>query len=126
MDRKAASVGAANFDSVLGKATATTASEKAGGVTSLAGRMAALRRSLMESPEVRTALDSSDPAHPPVLTLDGEGKVRMESGDGHSRTMVLSGETQALARELASMRSLAGGGGFGSEAGRPRTGGLVL
>lgn len=107
--RKAPIAGDAQFDAVLSKATAAAAVGKTGGAASGEARIAELRRSLMEMPEVRTALDSADPAHPPIITVDAAGQIHVESPDGRSSALVLSAETQALVRELSSLLSLASG-----------------
>ena len=70
---------------------------------SLAAAIEKLRNALLSSPEIRTAVDSSDPAHPISLTVSPEGTVSAQTAGQYPRAISLSPETAMLARSLAAV-----------------------
>ena len=62
-----------------------------------------LRSELLSSPEIRTALDSSDPAHPLTLQLSPDGTVSAQAPGQAAKAIALAPETAALARSLATL-----------------------
>ena len=62
-----------------------------------------LRNELLSSPEIRTAVDSGDPTHPPTLQLSADGTVSAQSPGQNAHTLSLSPETATLARSLAAL-----------------------
>ncbi len=60
-----------------------------------------LRSALLASPEIRTAVDSSDPANPMSLQLSPDGTVSAQAPGQSLRPIFLSPETAMLARSLA-------------------------
>ena len=62
-----------------------------------------LRNELLSSPEIRTALDSSDPARPVSLQISPDGTVSAQAPGQSPRPLFLSPETAALARTLGAM-----------------------
>ena len=62
-----------------------------------------LRNELLSSPEIRTALDSSDPARPISLQISPEGTVSAQAPGQSPRPLFLSQDTAALARTLGAM-----------------------
>ena len=62
-----------------------------------------LRSALLASPELRTALDSSDPARPLSLQISPDGTVSAQAPGLGTRTISLSPETAMLARSLATL-----------------------
>ncbi len=64
-----------------------------------------LRSELLSSPELRTALDAADPAHPVSIQLSPDGTLTAQT-PGHSpQVLAVSPETAAAARTLASYLS---------------------
>ena len=61
------------------------------------------RGELLLSPEVRTALDSSDPSHPVALQLLADGTVTAQSPGYAAKALALSPDTATVARKLAAM-----------------------
>lgn len=62
-----------------------------------------LHGELLSSPEIRTALDSSDPAHPITLQLSSDGTVSAQAPGHAAKAIALAPDTAALARSLAAM-----------------------
>ena len=62
-----------------------------------------LRSELLSSPEIRTAMDSSDPTRPVSLQLSPDGTVTAQAPGQLARPIQLSPETATLARSLASL-----------------------
>ena len=60
-----------------------------------------LRSALLASPEIRTAVDSGDPANPVGLQLSPDGTVSAQARGQYLRPISLSPETAMLARSLA-------------------------
>ncbi len=64
-----------------------------------------LRSELLSAPELRTALDAADPAHPVSIQLSPDGTLTAQT-PGHSPQLLsVSPETAAAARTLASFLS---------------------
>jgi len=82
-----------NFAAVLNKSTATSAETQ----------IASLRQKLLDSPEVHTLLAGADPAKQPVLSLSADGTLTARAVDGRTTNVLLSQETAATARELATV-----------------------
>ena len=70
---------------------------------SAAATIAQLRSELLSSPEIRTAMDSSDPMHPLSLQLSPDGNVTAQAPGQNARPLALSPQTAMLARSLAAM-----------------------
>lgn len=62
-----------------------------------------LRSELLSSPEIRTAMDSSDPTRPVSLQLSPDGTVTAQAPGQLARPITLSPETATLARSLAAI-----------------------
>ena len=62
-----------------------------------------LRNELLSSPEIRTALDSSDPTRPVSLQISQDGTVSAQAPGQNARPLLLSQETAALARTLGAL-----------------------
>ena len=62
-----------------------------------------LRSELLSSPEIRTAVDSSDPTRPISLRLSPDGTVSAQSPGQTAKAITLSSDTATLARSLASL-----------------------
>ena len=62
-----------------------------------------LKKLLFASPEIRTAVDSSDPTRPASLQISPDGTVSAQTAGQAARPLSLSPETAMLARSLASM-----------------------
>ena len=62
-----------------------------------------LRNALLSSPELRTAVDSSDPTRPVSLQLSPDGTVTAQAPGQLARPITLSPETATLARSLATI-----------------------
>ena len=84
-----------SFEQVLGG----TASAK----NSAAATIERLRNELLSSPEIRTAVDSSDPTRPATLRLAVDGTVSSQAPGQNARPVSLSPETATLARSLAAL-----------------------
>lgn len=96
------------LDRVVGPAKAAGAG--AGAVSPLEARIAELRTRLLDAPEVRTLVDSSDPSKAPTLQVGPDGKLVAQTAGGLQKTLTLSPENEALAQELARLLSAAPGG----------------
>ena len=83
----------ANFAATLSKSTAASTETQ---ITSL-------RQKLLDTPEVQTLLGSADPAKQPTLSLSADGTLTARSVDGRTTPVLLSQETAASARELATL-----------------------
>ena len=62
-----------------------------------------LRSELLSSPEIRTAMDSSDPSRPISLQLSPDGTVTGQAPGQNAHPIPLSPETATLARSLSAM-----------------------
>ncbi len=62
-----------------------------------------LSSELLSSPEIRTAMDSSDPAHPISIQLSADGNVTAQAPGQSAHPIALSPQTAMLARSLAAM-----------------------
>lgn len=71
--------------------------------SNLATALEQLKRQLLASPEVRTAMDSSDPTRPVSLQISQDGTVSTQSAGQAARPLSLSPDTAMLARSLATM-----------------------
>ena len=69
----------------------------------MAAAIERLRNELLASPEVRTAMDSSDPTRPVSLQLSADGSVTTQAPGQNARALSLSPETATLARSLAAL-----------------------
>lgn len=65
---------------------------------------ARLRQQLLDSPEVRALLDSSDPSKPPMIEVSPDGKVLAAAPGRDPKALLLSPETAELARHLAALQ----------------------
>ncbi len=65
---------------------------------------ARLRQQLLDSPEVRALLDSSDPSKPPTIEVSPDGKVLAAAPGRDPKALLLSPETAELARNLAAFQ----------------------
>lgn len=90
-----ASAPAAPFSQMLQSATAPR--------NPIAAAIEKLRNELMASPEIRTAMDSSDPSKRPTFNISADGSLSAQMPGQSPRAIALSPETAALARLLASM-----------------------
>lgn len=113
---KDAGTAAVNFEDVLNRASASspsrastaasaTAAAAAARFRTLEARTAELRAALLDAPEVRTAVDSSDPAKPLALRVSEDGgALLIESGDlAFPKRIEMTPETAGIARELAAL-----------------------
>ncbi len=66
-------------------------------------RLKQLQQQLLESPELKSAIQSTDPTKPLSLQVSPEGKVTIQSGDSPARTVSLGPETALKARELGAL-----------------------
>ncbi|MCE9612507.1 MAG: hypothetical protein K8R23_20090 [Chthoniobacter sp.] len=98
------------LDRVAGPAKATGDAAVTKTVNPRAARIAELHAALLDSPEVRALLETSDPAQPATLQLGPDGQLTAQTAGGWPRALQVSAETQAQAQELA--RLLANGSGF--------------
>ena len=62
-----------------------------------------LRNEQLSSPEIRTALDSSDPTRPVSLQISPDGTISAQAPGQNPRPIFLSQETATLARTLGAM-----------------------
>ena len=62
-----------------------------------------LRNELLSSPELRTALDSADPAHPVTIQLSPDGTLSTQTPGNSPQLLAVSPATAAAARTLASL-----------------------
>ena len=62
-----------------------------------------LRSELLSSPELRTALDSADPAHPVTIQLSPDGTLSAQTPGNSPQLLTVSPEIAATARTLASL-----------------------
>lgn len=81
------------FASSLSKSTAASTDTQ----------IAALRKRLLDSPEVRTLLASADPTKQPTLSLAADGTLTARAADGRTTTVTLSAETATAAKDLATL-----------------------
>lgn len=70
---------------------------------SLSSAIDRLKNELLSSPEIRTAMDSSDPTRPVSLQISQDGTVSTQAPGQNARPLFLSQETAALARTLGAM-----------------------
>jgi hypothetical protein len=66
---------------------------------------ARLRQQLLDSPEVRSILDSSDPSKPPTIEVAPDGKVLAASPGRDPKALLLSPETAELARSITALQN---------------------
>lgn len=103
-----------NFQEVLDRVAGPAKTVGEGLVTKtvnpLAARIAELQAALLDSPEVRALLETSDPTRPATLQLGPEGQLAAQTPGGWPRPLQVSAEMQAQAQELA--RLLANGPAF--------------
>ena len=66
-----------------------------------------LRGELLSSPELRTTLDSADPAHPVTIQLSPDGTLTAQTPGNSPQVLAVSPGTAAAARTLASLLSQA-------------------
>ena len=69
---------------------------------------ARLRQQLLDAPEVRAVLDSSDPSKPPTLEISPDGKVLTAAAGRDPKPILLSPETAEIARNLAALTQARG------------------
>ena len=72
---------------------------------SAAATIERLRGELLSSPELRTALDSADPAHPVSIQLSPDGILTAQTPGNSPQILAVSPETAAAARRLAALLS---------------------
>jgi len=124
-----ASLPQADFQTIMdgkkGTATATTAAKSAAELQR--DRVARLRADLLDAPEVRAILDTADPTKPPVLSLTPDGRLLVRQSGYDPKPILLSPESAATARELASLTAAPAGSSVsaqiapGSPAQNPRS-----
>jgi hypothetical protein len=66
-------------------------------------RLKQLQQQILDSPELKAALQSTDPTKPLNLQISPEGKVTIQSGESPARTVSLGPETAQKARELGAL-----------------------
>ena len=72
---------------------------------SAAATIERLRSELLSSPELRTALDSADPARPVTIQLSPDGTLSAHTPGNSPQLLSVSRETATAARTLASLLS---------------------
>lgn len=72
-------------------------------------RIAELRAQLLGAPEVSTTINAGDPSKPLTLQLDSDGRLVAQVPGGRSKTLILSTDNAALAKELARLLAVAPG-----------------
>ncbi len=70
---------------------------------SVAAAFDRLKNELLSSPEIRTAMDSSDPTRPVSLQISQDGTISAQAPGQNARPLFLSQETAAIARTLSAM-----------------------
>lgn len=93
----------AKFEELLNKVSPTPKPTPAEAMRS---KLEALRTHLLDAPEVRAAIETSDPTKPLSIQLSPDGKITVRSGDGFPHSLTLSVETQELAKEVSSVSSV--------------------
>ena len=83
--------------------TSGAASAAGAAVNPQVNRLKQLQQQLLESPELSSAIQSTDPTKPLSLQVSPEGKVTIQSGDRPARTVSLGPETAQKARELGAL-----------------------
>lgn len=102
---RASAAKAVKFDELLKQATgpAGTATSKVTPSSTFQSQVVSLRAQLLDSPEVRSLLGTCDPTQPPTLHLSPDGKLSAQSANGESKSIALTPETAALARQLSAL-----------------------
>ncbi len=102
-DRKVATE-QVKFDAMLNRLIRSASPEAAaasGALTSGAvNNTNAASERLLNSPEVRAAVDAADPSKPLSLNISEDGKVTLQSGNSEPRQIQLSPETLNAARQV--------------------------
>jgi hypothetical protein len=88
-------------------ATSGVAPAPGAAVNPQVNRLKQLQQQILDSPELKAAIQSTDPTKPLNLQVSPEGKVTIQSGESPARTVSLGPETAQKARELG---ALLGGG----------------
>lgn len=115
--RATAAAPQADFQTVMdgkkGRASATTAAKSAADVQR--DRITKLRADLLDAPEVRAVLDTADPTKPPTLSLTTDGRLLVRQAGYDSKPILLSPESAAAARELASLTAAPAGSSISAQ-----------
>ena len=64
---------------------------------------ARLRQQVLDAPEVRAVLDSSDPSKLPSIEISPDGKLLVSAGGRDPKAILLSPETAEMVRNLAAL-----------------------
>ena len=92
------------FDEIMNRASGIAQNAAAASVpTAIADPTAGVRGQVLNSPEVKSAIDAADPSKPLQINVSADGRVTLQSGDGAPRTIALSPATSQAARELGAM-----------------------
>jgi ketosteroid isomerase-like protein len=91
------------FAQVLDGSSATVARRAPSAAQQIQDLAATLRARLMDAPEVRAVIDSSDPTKPTTIEVTPDGKVLATAPGRDPKPLLLSPETAELARDLASL-----------------------
>ena len=99
---------AAEFRELMDKITASAKPSAAAVASARQGHAASLQTQLLDAPEIRSILDSADPAKPVTIRIAQDGTVLAQPPGREPQAIQVSPETAAVARELASLLPPAG------------------